>query len=85
MRGSLYCFPYRSEFIWAVEHDAWLDLLSDDFEDRKQEPLEITEVSSWRRGKFNAYPGRKAFGLVRFLQKYRPDALPESLRPGGGA
>ena len=76
MRGSLYCFPYRSEFIFEVEHDAWLDLLSDDFEDRKQEPLEITEVSSWRRGKFNASPGRKAFGLVRFLQKYRSDALP---------
>lgn len=75
LRETLYCFPYRNEFVFEAEHDQWPNDLRREFDDRQEEPLDLSEVARWRRGGFEADPARKAFGLVRFLAQYRPEAL----------
>ncbi|MEO0650328.1 MAG: hypothetical protein AAFZ65_06585 [Planctomycetota bacterium] len=77
LREALYCFPYRTEFVYATEHSAWLDMLKSDFKRRDDEPLALDEITSWRRGVWDGGAARKAFGLVWFLQAHRPGALSE--------
>jgi len=61
---SVWCFPYRTEFVYAAEHGAWPVHLRNDFKDRVDKPVAIHEVASWPRGRFEARPARVAWGLV---------------------
>jgi hypothetical protein len=70
---SIYCYPYRSEFVWADEHRRWPADLEQLFEDRG--PLRMAELASWRRGLYQGEPARLAFGTVRFLADHRRPSL----------
>lgn len=62
--GTLYCFPYRAEFVFAAEHGGWPQELKNEFKDRADRPLNIGEVALWTRGKFDGRCARKAWGLL---------------------
>ncbi|MBI5363681.1 MAG: hypothetical protein HZA53_10920 [Planctomycetes bacterium] len=62
--GTLYCFPYRDEFVFAAEHGGWPNDLKSEFKDRDDRPLNIGEVALWTRGKFDGKCARKAWGLL---------------------
>lgn len=73
--GTLYCFPYRDQFVYAVEHGAWPNELKNAFEGRT-EPLRLQEVASWQRGRFEPEPARLAWGLVHYLASTSRAKLP---------
>lgn len=77
LRGNIYCFPYRSEFVWATEHTGWDRELQQRFKDRKKDPLHPDEFMAWRRGSYDADAARITFGVAGFLARYHADRLPE--------
>lgn len=66
--GTMYCFPFRDEFVFAAEHGAWPNELANAFADRA-EPLRLQEVASWPRGRYEPEPARLAWGLVHHLAR----------------
>ncbi len=71
---SHYCFPWRNEFVFAVEHSAWeanLKSWAKDVDD-----LAIEDVVGLTRGDFAIVHARSAWGAVSFLARHRPGALP---------
>ena len=75
LRKGIYSFPYRDEFVWATEHTGWSSVLRDRFKDRKDTPLRIDELSSWRRGAYDEPSAKLSFGLVDFLVRFYPEKL----------
>ncbi len=75
IRETIYVYPYRHEFVFATEHTAWPNDLKNIFEGRGATPIELHEVSEWRRGTYDGIRARVAFGLVNFLAKYHGDDL----------
>jgi hypothetical protein len=73
--GTHYCYPYRDEFVWAVEHAAWPTDLASEFQDRADRPFDVAEVASWRRGRFEVAPARKAWGFLHVAARTHPAAL----------
>jgi|GEM_PF-1165861 len=75
---SVYCFPYRDGFVFATEHTSWPSDLRIAFKDRAAKPLEIEELSEWKRGTFDPEAAPVAWGFVRHLaeaQKTKERAL----------
>ena len=64
--GTLYCFPYRDEFVFATEHGGWHHDLKNEFKERPDRDLNIGEVALWTRGKFDAKCARKAWGFLHY-------------------
>lgn len=62
--GSMYCFPYRTEFVYAAEHSAWPATLRTQFKDRADKPVTWAEGAALRRGSFEAEPAHVAWGLM---------------------
>ncbi len=75
IRRSIYCFPYRDEFVWATEHTGWRNELANAFGGREDEPLGLREFAEWRRGKYDARVARIAYGLMAFFAEHRPGKL----------
>lgn len=67
--GTVYCFPYRDEFVFTVEHGGWPDDLRAMFKDRAQKPIEIGEVAGWQRGTWDGTAAKCSWGLVEHLLK----------------
>lgn len=64
--GLVYCFPFRSEFVYAAEHGAWpneVKLLLKDL----GRALEPDDVVKWKRGTFDAKAAKLAWGLTHHL------------------
>jgi hypothetical protein len=77
LRGTIYCFPYRSEFVWATEHTGWDRELQRRFKGRAKEPLHPDEFMEWRRGSYDADAARVTFGIAGFLARHHADRLPD--------
>jgi hypothetical protein len=77
--GGIYCFPYRSGFVYATEHESWPNDLAKMFSERKEYPLQPSELGDWPRETFRAEFGQRAFGFVSFLADNFPAALPALL------
>lgn len=75
LRGAIYCFPYRSEFVWATEHTGWDKELKSRFKDRDDQPLQASEFATWKRGKYEAEFARVAFGFAGFFDRYHQEDL----------
>ncbi|MBK8976969.1 MAG: hypothetical protein IPM29_13715 [Planctomycetes bacterium] len=85
VRGSIYCFPHRTGFVWATEHGDWGKQLAADFKPAHRKaaglPAELTieEIADWdpqrEAPEFDARRACIAFGIVRFLAVQHPDAL----------
>jgi hypothetical protein len=77
--GGIYCFPYRSGFVYATEHESWPNDLAKMYADRKDYPLQPSELDDWPRETFRAEFAQRAFGFVSFLADNFPAALPALL------
>lgn len=75
---NVYCFPYRDEFVGIGEHTDWLAELGGRFSGREREPLTIEEFAGWDRTWSNSH-ARNSYGVVEFLMRHRPGALPSLL------
>lgn len=73
---DVYCFPYRSEFVYAVEHTAWPKALQALFKDPR-EPF-LPGLVAWQRGTFDGDRGKEAWGFARFAAEVE-GALPAIL------
>ena len=73
--GSIYCFPYRDEFVSVADHGGWSAPLRKEFKRRRKEPLRMDELAAWRRGSWDADAAAKAWGLVQVLAVDRPGVL----------
>ncbi len=72
--NDIYVFPYRDEFVWAVEHAAWPSDLAKRFGDRKREPLRGEEFFGYERGEYLPLESRLSFGFMHFIaQEGNPD------------
>lgn len=73
--GSLYCFPYREEFVGIGEHTGWPSELRLQFKERAGSPVQLSEVAGWKRGTFDAPAAHIAWGTVHFLAAVEPAKL----------
>ena len=69
-------FPYRDEFVYAVEHGAWPGDLQRRFAQRKNEPLQGEEFFTYERGEYLPLQSRLSFGFVHHLARSGHDNLP---------
>jgi len=72
---SVYCFPWRSEFVWATEHGAWRHEVGRRFESGELEP----DFLGWRRGTYLNELAQNSWGMTEYLLAKQPEALPELL------
>jgi len=75
IRKAIYCFPYRDEFVFAVEHTAWGTELKNAFSDRKKDPLRLEEFAGWKRGKYDGRIAKISWGLVGHMTEHHPGEL----------
>lgn len=77
--GSVYCFPYRDEFVWATEHASWPAALKELFEERARKPLRVEEFAGWKRGTYVDVAAKLSWGVVDYLVREHDDELPDLL------
>ncbi|MFN0242960.1 MAG: hypothetical protein ACKVWV_08730 [Planctomycetota bacterium] len=63
----VYCFPYRSEFVYTAEHGAWPNDVKNRFKDRAKKPVRMQEFAQWRRGTYVHETAQLSWGLCKFL------------------
>ncbi len=70
--GSLYCFPFRREFVYATEHGAWPHELKQRFA-KSGGRFDFSAFTGWTRGRWDGERARLAFGvLAALLQEPTP-------------
>jgi hypothetical protein len=74
--GTIWVYPYRSEFVYTVEHGAWPSDLENEFRDRGKDPLRIEELAGWKPRTWDGEAARHAFGLVHYLADAKREPLP---------
>lgn len=72
---SIYCMPYRDGFVAVGEHGGWIAELNSLFSGREKQPLRVDEVAIVR-GTWDDKRSKAALGMVDFLAKLNPRALP---------
>ncbi|MBK7643300.1 MAG: hypothetical protein IPJ19_09645 [Planctomycetes bacterium] len=77
--GTLYSFPYRSEFVFATEHGAWPGELRTLAKERGEKPIDLGEFCAMRRGSWDAQRARLSFGAASFLALQPGDKLAQAL------
>jgi hypothetical protein len=77
LQGSHYCFPWRSEFVFAAEHGSWESALKNTH--KKTDQLAAEQVTALSRGTFQIEQAQNAWGAATFLARHHPTALPAIL------
>lgn len=77
MLDGLWCFPFRSEFVFVDEHGAWPNEIQTMFEDRDEYPVQPDEFIEWPLQTYNGQKGRVAFGMIHFLAEHHAEDLPK--------
>lgn len=83
VRGAIYCFPYRSGFVWATEHRSWELDLRRRFSREQAEPPTVEELAAWPRGTYHDEAAKLSWGLVDYIaREHREELTPfvEALR-----
>ncbi|MCB9903223.1 MAG: hypothetical protein H6831_02350 [Planctomycetes bacterium] len=82
LEKGVYCFPYRSEFIYAVEHAAWPSNVKGLYYRKGKEsvPLDLQRLTDWNRSSYDAQAAWTAWGAAHFLIHEHGDSLPTFLR-----
>ncbi|MEL6429598.1 MAG: hypothetical protein AAFP23_08695 [Pseudomonadota bacterium] len=73
--GDIYSFPYRYEFVGIGEHTGWKSELKRAFKKRKKEPLEMSELTRWKRNTWDDRCAALAWGMMTYLQATAPESL----------
>jgi len=79
LRGGVFCFPYRREFVFATEHTDWDAVVRGRLATRATRPLVLDEFAAWPPHTYSDTFGKLAWGAVTFLLHAHPDALPALL------
>jgi hypothetical protein len=77
VRGSIYCFPHRTSFVWATEHTDWGLWLANAFKKERRDKAKrpqtvgIDEFADWRpdsgRDEYDLGRAYISFGVARYL------------------
>jgi hypothetical protein len=73
LRGSIYCFPWRDEFVGVGEHSGWDKALQSRFQ---SERLKAGDFMGWRRGKYLDPEAKASFGACAYLVALEKEKLP---------
>jgi hypothetical protein len=79
VRGSIYCFPGRNEFVSVAEHGGWSSELTSAYRSRSAAPITIEELCRLVRGRFQTEAAARAWGAARYLVEHERAALPRIL------
>lgn len=63
---NVYCFPFRSEFVYAAEHGAWPNEVKLLVKDLGRD-ITLSDVTKWRRGTWDGRSAKLAWGLAHHL------------------
>jgi len=80
VEGSIYCFPYRAEFVWASEHDRWDRRVRSLMAERRMKVVDLGTLASWPRATFDAESALLAWGVVHRIAREHPAQFPSILR-----
>ena len=72
---SIYSFPGRSGFVSIQEHKGWASSLKRTFQRNDEMTLVAENFDAWTPGVYDAHQAGIAWGMVAFLQEYRPDCI----------
>lgn len=76
---GVWCFPYRAEFIFAVEHSGWPSALANMYTKRAKQPFRLDEVADWKRGTWDKDAALQSWGLAAWFATEHPGVLSEIL------
>lgn len=76
---GVWCFPYRAEFIFAVEHSGWPTALGNMYAKRAKQPFRLEEVADWKRGTWDKDAALQSWGLAAWFATEHPGVLSEIL------
>jgi hypothetical protein len=76
VRGSIYCFPGRNEFVSVTDHDGWAPELASAYKPKDARAIGIADLCRLERGRFDAGAAARAWGAVRYLAEHERAALP---------
>lgn len=79
VRGSIYCFPGRTDFVSVAEHGGWSDELVAAYKPKAAPAITIEELTKLTRGTFRVEAAARAWGAARYLAEHERDALPKIL------
>ena len=75
LRGAVYCYPYRDEFVYEAEHAAWpSDLRA--LAGSQLGSLDAATVGALRRGVWSGRNARLAYGTVAWIARERGQPFP---------
>jgi hypothetical protein len=80
LQGSVYCFPWRDEFVYATEHGGWPQVVEARYQKLSLKP---TDFMGWRRGKYLEPEAKASWATTEYLiakQKAKLPALLDQLR-----
>ena len=76
---SIYCFPYRNNFVGVEEHTGWDKVLQRRFAERKGVLLDPSEFAGWERGVYVDEQAQLAWAVVDHLVEKHHKELPALL------
>jgi len=76
---DVYCFPFRTGFVSKKEHKSWPRKLAALMAARAEQPIEITELTGWRRNSWDENSATLSWGAVRMLAEHYREELPKVL------
>jgi hypothetical protein len=80
VRRGIYCYPFRDEFVYVVEHEGWpIEVRNFVKKEFKKGSLSIADFSALRRGHWNGEAARLAYGAMAWLLENRAAGLPAAL------
>jgi hypothetical protein len=76
LRGSIYCFPWRDEFVWASEHTGWDKIVQERYQSAHLKP---SDFMGWRRGKYLDPEAKASWATCEYLVAKEGPKLPALL------
>jgi hypothetical protein len=73
LRGSIYCFPWRDEFVGVGEHNGWDKVVQDRYQSAQLKP---GDFMGWRRGKYLDPEAKASWATCEYLLAKEPAKLP---------
>jgi len=76
LRKGVYCFPWRDEFVWAVEHGGWPAAVKARYAKARLQPADFM---AFKRGQFVDAMAKAGWAMTAYLVAKEPAALPALL------
>lgn len=73
LQGSVYCFPWRDEFVGVGEHSGWHQIVRDRFLKTRIKPADFM---NWRRGAYRDPEAKASWGMSEYLVAKEGTKLP---------